>query len=168
MKKIVLGGGCFWCIEAIFSDIKGVVSAKSGYCGGDENSANYKDVCSGETLHVEVVEITYDEKILSLKNILEIFFKIHDPTTLNRQGNDIGLQYSSIIFYNNEDEKSIIEELIVGEQKNYSSKIVTKVELAHKFYIAEDYHQNYFKINPNQGYCQAVIAPKVEKFKKSL
>jgi len=166
--KIILGGGCFWCIEAVFSDVVGVLSAKSAYSGGKRPNPSYEYVCSGVSGHAEVVEIEYDNEIISLEQILEIFFAIHNPTTLNAQGADVGTQYRSVIYYANEDEKKIIEDAIVKAQNNFKDKIVTEVSPLGEVYIAESYHQNYFKNNPYAGYCQAVIAPKVTKFKKEF
>jgi len=165
-KRIVLGGGCFWCIEAIFSNVIGVISAKSAYSGGKRPNPTYENVCSGATNHAEVVDIEYDDEVISLKTLLEIFFEIHDPTTLNQQGADIGTQYRSVIYYENDNEKEIIEDAIKEAQKKFTNKIVTEVAKLKEVYLAEDYHQNYYKNNPYQGYCQVVISPKIEKFKK--
>ncbi len=164
LKEIILGGGCFWCIEAVFNRVKGVKEAISGYSGGERKNPTYQQVCSGATGHAEVVKIVYDDEIIDLDEILDIFFEIHDPTTLNRQGADIGTQYRSIIFYENSDEKKVIEKAIQKAQTKYKDKIVTEVSLKKPFYRAEDYHQNYYDNNPYQGYCQMVIQPKVQKF----
>lgn len=164
-KSIVLGGGCFWCMEGVFSLVKGVVQAVSGYSGGGLDNPSYEQVCSGTTGHAEVVLVEYDESIISLHDILEIFFAMHDPTSLNRQGADIGTQYRSVVYYNNDIQERIVLDAIEKESKNYSRQIVTEVSLLGEFYPAEEYHQHYFQNNSNQGYCQMVIAPKIEKFK---
>jgi len=164
MKEIILGGGCFWCIEAVFKRVDGVIKAISGYSGGKRENPSYEQVCSGATGHAEVVKVVYDEAKITLKELLEIFFAIHDPTTLNRQGADKGTQYRSVVYYENEDEKKIIKEAIKDTQKDYTQKIVTQVSLKQPFYKAEVYHQNYYDTNPSQGYCQVVIKPKVQKF----
>jgi len=164
MKRLVLGGGCFWCIEAVYSNVKGVKSALSGYTGGRRANPSYENVCSGATGHAEIVDITYDENIISLSELLDIFFVIHDPTTLNAQGADRGTQYRSVVYYSNTQEKEIIEESIKKAQENFRDKIVTEVSPLGEVYQAEAYHQNYYKLNQNQGYCQVVIAPKLQKF----
>jgi len=163
-SKIVLGGGCFWCIEAVYNNVKGVLSAKSAYAGGARANPTYENVCSGATGHAEVVEIEYNKDVISLEDILDIFFEIHDPTTLNRQGADKGTQYRSVIYYSDEDEKKVIEDSIKKHQVNFSDKIVTEVSALPEVYIAEGYHQDYYKLNSQQGYCQVVIAPKLQKF----
>ncbi len=163
-QRIVLGGGCFWCIEAVYRNVKGVVSAVSGYAGGKRPNPTYENVCSGATGHAEVVDIVYDADVISLEDILDIFFEIHDPTTLNQQGADKGTQYRSVIYYSNENEKKIIEDAINKHQQRFSSKIVTEVSELPKVYPAEGYHQNYYNVNSQQGYCQVVIAPKLQKF----
>lgn len=162
--NLTLGGGCFWCLEAVYDNVKGVESATSGYSGGQTNNPTYKEVCGGNSGHAEVVQIKFDPKIVSYEKLLEIFWQIHDPTTLNRQGNDVGTQYRSVIYYENEEQKNIAIKSRDLAQKKFSAKIVTQIEPLGKFYKAEDYHQNYFKNNPNQGYCQFVVAPKVQKF----
>ncbi len=168
MEVATLGGGCFWCIEAIYSELKGVVKAESGYAGGSVPNPTYEDVCTDETGHAEVVQITFDPKIISYREILQVFFTVHDPTTLNRQGADAGTQYRSVIFYHDAEQKKIAEEVMgeINSKKIWGKPTVTQLEPLDKFYPAEDYHQNYFKNNPYQGYCQAVIAPKVSKFRK--
>jgi peptide-methionine (S)-S-oxide reductase len=165
----VLGGGCFWCIEAIYSDITGVVSAISGYAGGHIKNPSYEQVCSHTTGHAEVVQVTFDPDVISYRDILEIFFNVHDPTTLNRQGADVGEQYRSVIFYLGDEQKRIAEETVKAftEARAFKDPIVTQIEPLTEFYPAEDYHQAYFKNNPNQPYCRVVIAPKVNKFRKS-
>lgn len=164
MKRLVVGGGCFWCVEAVFNRVKGVKSAVSGYAGGARKNPTYENVCSGATGHAEIVDITYDENIISMSELLEIFFATHNPTTLNAQGADRGTQYRSVVYYSNSDEKEIIEQAIQKAQKEYTDPIVTEVSPLPEVYPAEAYHQNYYNINPNQGYCQVVIAPKVQKF----
>ena len=164
-KKIILGGGCFWCLEAAFNEIDGIEDI-SGYAGGTTKNPTYREVCSGTTGYAEVVKIYYDPKKITLKQILEIFFQLHDPTTPNRQGNDIGTQYRSIIFYKTLEEKQIIEKALKEAQKKNSRPIVTQIEELTEFYIAEDYHQKYYEKNPNEGYCRVIIKPKLEKLKK--
>jgi methionine-S-sulfoxide reductase len=164
MAKIVLGGGCFWCIEAVYRRVKGVLSAKSGYSGGARANPSYQQVCTGVSGHAEIVEIEYDEDLISLGEILEIFFVIHDPTTLNRQGADQGTQYRSVIYYDSDEEKAVILQEIEKAQENFSDKIVTEVSPLGEVYIAEEYHQNYYNLNSSQGYCQVVIAPKLQKY----
>ncbi|MFA6392364.1 MAG: peptide-methionine (S)-S-oxide reductase MsrA [Patescibacteria group bacterium] len=167
-KKIVLGGGCFWCVEAVFALTKGIVSATCGYAGGDTNNPSYEEVSSGTTGHAEVVEVIYDASLITLSDILKTFFAMHDPTSLNRQGNDVGTQYRSAIYWNDEDQKNEVESFIAAAQKEYTKPIVTEVKKLDRFYRAEEYHQQYFEKNPNQAYCRLVIAPKVNKFKKVL
>ena len=164
MKEIILGGGCFWCIEAVFRRVKGVKEAISGYAGGKRENPTYQQVCSGATGHAEVVKVVYEEREIGLEDLLDIFFAVHDPTTLNRQGADVGTQYRSVVFYGDETEKETIEAAIRRAQKNYSDKIVTEVSPKTIFYEAEAYHQNYYDLNPTQGYCRVVIQPKVQKF----
>lgn len=164
----VFGGGCFWCVEAIFQEMNGVSKVVSGYSGGTVPNPTYRQVCDGNTGHAEVTKIIYDSTVVSFTELLEAFFSSHDPTQLNRQGADVGTQYRSVVFYTDEQQKdialSIIKEL--NEQKVYSKPIVTEVSPLKDFYAAEDYHQDYFANNPNQAYCQFVIVPKLEKFKK--
>ncbi len=164
MKEIILGGGCFWCIEAVFRRVKGVKEAVSGYAGGERPNPTYQQVCSGATGHAEVVRVVYDENEITLDELLDIFFAIHDPTTLNRQGADVGTQYRSVVYYADEEEKQKIEAAIQRAQKEYDAPIVTEVSPKPEFYEAEAYHQNYYDQNPMQGYCQVVIKPKVQKF----
>lgn len=168
--KATLGGGCFWCTEAVFQKLEGLNEIIPGYMGGTKENPTYEEVCTGTTGHAEVIQIDYDENVLNYQDILGVFFKTHDPTTLNRQGNDIGTQYRSEIFYHNEEQKEQAEAFIKGltEQQAFDRPIVTKVSPADTFYEAEDYHINYFNRNPNQPYCAAVIRPKVDKFVKSL
>jgi peptide-methionine (S)-S-oxide reductase len=169
-EVITLGGGCFWCLEAVYRETEGVESAVSGYMGGASANPTYKAVCSGTTGHVEVVQVTFDPAVISYRDILEIFFVIHDPTTLNRQGNDHGTQYRSVIFYHSPEQKAIAEEMIaeLTREDAYGSPIVTALEPASTFYQAEDYHQDYFANNPYQPYCSYVVAPKVQKFRKKF
>jgi peptide-methionine (S)-S-oxide reductase len=163
-----LAGGCFWCLEAVFDDLKGVDSVESGYMGGKTVNPSYEEVCSGETGHAEVAQLSFDPKQVSFKEILEVFFVIHDPTTLNRQGNDVGTQYRSAIFYHSAEQKAAAEQVIanMSAAKIYEDPIVTEVVPASKFYVAEDYHQEYFRRNPAQPYCAFVVRPKVAKFRK--
>lgn len=165
-----LGGGCFWCLEAVYDQLKGVVSVESGYSGGKTTHPTYREVCSGSTGHAEVVQITFDPTVISFAEILEVFFTIHDPTTLNRQGNDIGAQYRSVIFYHSPEQKAIAEKTIaeITAAKIWDRPIVTEIVPFQKFYIAEDYHQEYFQNNPDQPYCQVVVAPKVAKFRQKF
>jgi len=167
-ERLVLGGGCFWCIEAVFSNTKGVLSAISGYTGGKRANPTYENVCSGATGHAEIVDIVYDAEIITLEEILEIFFAIHNPTTLNVQGADKGTQYRSVIYYKDEEEEQRIEEAIQKAQKKYDAPIVTEVSPLGVVYPAEGYHQNYYKYNSEQGYCQMVVRPKLEKFIKKF
>lgn len=164
MKKIVLGGGCFWCVEAVFQQVKDVSKVVSGYAGGTLANPNYRNI--GD--HAEVVEVSYNEKQIDLKTILRIFLSTHDPTQVNRQGNDVGPQYRSIILVNDYIESNIAHEVIDGERENWDNPIVTQVTLLEKFYPAEDYHQDYFNNNRDNPYCQVVINPKLAKFKKDF
>ena len=168
-NEIVLGGGCFWCVEAVFEGIKGVENITSGYSGGEIKNPSYKEVSRSLTNHAEVCKITYNKEIISLENILEIFFLSHDPTTLNRQGNDIGKHYRSIVFHSNQEEEKIILEYIKKINSSiFDNKIVTEVKKFEAFYLAEEYHQDYFKLNEDQPYCKFVISPKVTKARKQL
>jgi peptide-methionine (S)-S-oxide reductase len=163
-----LAGGCFWCLEAVFDDLNGVASVESGYMGGRTANPTYEQVCSGDTGHAEVVQLTFDPDVVSFKEILEVFFVIHDPTTLNRQGNDAGTQYRSAVFYHSAEQKSAAEQVIakLNAARIYDDPIVTEVVAASRFYVAEDYHQEYFQRNPAQPYCAYVVRPKVAKFRK--
>lgn len=165
-ETIILGGGCFWCMEGVFQLVKGVEKVVSGYAGGQVANPTYQQVCSGETGHAEVVQITYNPNIIKLEEILDIFFHLHDPTTLNKQGADVGTQYRSVVYYEDENQLPVIEKVMEESQKDWYDRIVTQVEKLDKFYPAEDYHQNYFKNNPDQGYCQLVINPKIAKLKQ--
>ena len=168
-NEIVLGGGCFWCVEAVFEGVKGVENITSGYSGGKIKNPSYKEVSRSLTNHAEVCKITYNKETISLENILEIFFLSHDPTTLNRQGNDIGKHYRSIVFYSNqEEEKNILEYITKINSSIFDNKIVTEVKKFETFYLAEEYHQDYFKLNEDQPYCKFVISPKVTKARKQL
>lgn len=165
MEIAVLAGGCFWCTEAIFKRLKGVIEVTSGYSGGDTESPTYESVSSGLTNHAEAIHITFDPKIISFEKLLEIFWHLIDPTTLNQQGNDVGTQYRSVIFYMNEEQKKIAEESKQKTDKSgmYKDPIVTKIEPFTKFYTAEDYHQNYFERNTDKPYCKLIINPKIDK-----
>lgn len=168
LEVATFGSGCFWCTEAIFERVKGVQSVISGYSGGTTDNPTYEEVCSGITGHAECTQIYFDPSVITYDELLEIFWKTHDPTTLNRQGNDIGTQYRSVIFYHNEEQKQKAEfyKKKLEEEKIWEKPIVTEIVEFKKFYPAEDYHQNYYERNPNQGYCAFVITPKIEKFEK--
>jgi peptide-methionine (S)-S-oxide reductase len=163
-----LGGGCFWCLEAVFDDLRGIDSVESGYAGGTPPNPSYRQVCSGETGHAEVVRIRFDPAQVSYRDLLDVFFTIHDPTTRNRQGNDVGSQYRSVIFHHSPQQEAVARQAIADWNARglWSAPIVTQVAPAPEFYRAEDYHQEYFAHNPAQPYCQAVVAPKVAKFRK--
>ncbi len=166
MDLMTIGAGCFWCVEAIFSQISGVSDIVSGYSGGHHSAPNYEIICTGKSGHAEVVQFQFDSKIITYEELLKIFWTSHDPTTLNKQGSDIGTQYRSVIFYHNENQKKIAQALkdSLNKTKVFNSEIVTEVVEFKKFYKAEEYHQNYFKKNPNVPYCSYVIKPKLEKF----
>lgn len=169
-KKITLAGGCFWCIESAYNSLKGISSAISGYMGGENDNPTYEEVCSGSTGHAEVVEVTFDETVISTREILEIFFTLHNPTQLNRQGNDIGTQYRSAIFYHDEQQQqlalAIIEE--ITQDNIWHEPVVTQVVAKSQFFSGESYHQDYFSNNPENPYCQAVVSPKLAKFRKTF
>lgn len=167
-ETITFGAGCFWCVEAVFQELNGVSIVESGYSNGNGKDISYKDICTGTTGYAEVVQVTYDPEIISLETLLSVFFKTHDPTTLNRQGADVGTQYRSGIFYSTESQKKIAEEIIIklNKEKAYPNPIVTEVTELILYTKAESYHQDYYSNNPNQGYCSRVIQPKVDKFKK--
>ena len=169
-SKATFGGGCFWCMEAIFSDIHGVERVTSGFAGGHVSNPTYEQVITGSTGHAEVVQVVYNPEVISYLKLLEVFFSVHDPTTLNRQGNDTGTQYRSAIFFHNEEQKDLANKVInrLSQDGIYDDPIVTEVTQLETFFPASDYHQNYFERNPNQGYCQMVIRPKVEKFRKAF
>jgi peptide-methionine (S)-S-oxide reductase len=168
MELVTFGSGCFWCTEAIFQQLKGVETVVSGYSGGYVENPSYEQVTTGRTGHAEVCQIQFDPKQISFEDILEVFFSTHDPTTLNRQGNDVGTQYRSVIFYHSEEQKETAERVKaeLDKSRTWKNPIVTEIVPFKKFYPAEDYHQNYFRNNPNQGYCRMVIAPKLDKFEK--
>ena len=170
LQTITLGGGCFWCTEAVFVKVRGITDVESGYSNGQVNRPSYDDVCSGRTGSNEVVKLTYDASDITLREILEIFFVVHDATTLNRQGNDAGTQYRSGIYYSMPEQKQVAEDMIrqMGEDKIFGKPIVTEVLPVANYWPAEDYHQDYFEKNPNQGYCVAVAGPKVAKFRKTF
>jgi peptide-methionine (S)-S-oxide reductase len=165
-----LGGGCFWCTEAVFNEVSGVVSAEPGYSGGTLPNPTYEQVSTGTTGHAEVVNVTFDQNVVSFREILDIFFATHDPTTLNRQGADIGTQYRSVIFYHNNEQKTVAHKMIkeLNNSKAYKTPIVTKVDPFKSFFKAEDYHKDYFKRNPEKSYCRYVISPKIAKLRKLL
>jgi peptide-methionine (S)-S-oxide reductase len=167
-EMATLGGGCFWCLEAVYDQLKGVTDVVSGYSGGHVPNPTYEAVCGKQTGHAEVIQVTYDADVISFRDILNVFFTIHDPTTLNRQGNDVGPQYRSAIYYHSPEQREIAEQTIaeLEQQGLWGKPIVTEVTALDKFYAAEDYHQEYFARNPYQGYCQMIIAPKVAKFRK--
>ncbi len=168
MDTATFGAGCFWCVEAVFQRVEGVVSVKSGYAGGTVKNPSYKEVCSGTTGHAEVCQIIFDKSKVTYDVLLEVFWKTHDPTTLNYQGNDHGTQYRSVVFYHNEEQKQLAEKYKkqINDEKAYPNPIVTEIVPYNNYYEAEDYHQNYYNQNGTQGYCQYVIQPKVEKFEK--
>ena len=168
-ETATLGGGCFWCLEAIYQELRGVESVVSGYAGGHLANPSYQQVCTDTTGHAEVVQITFDPDEIGFRDLLQVFFTIHDPTTLNRQGGDVGSQYRSAIFVHCDEQSRIAAEVIeeITEQGLWPGRVVTEMTPLEHFYPAEDYHQNYFRSNPGQGYCQAVIAPKVAKFRKT-
>jgi peptide-methionine (S)-S-oxide reductase len=166
----IFGGGCFWCLEAVFDRLRGVQSVESGYTGGHIDNPTYRQVCGGDTGHVEVVRVTFDPAEITYRDLLEIFFELHDPTTVNQQGNDFGEQYRSVIFYTSEEQRQQAEETIAAltAARKFPDRIVTEIEPAEKFYVAEDYHQDYYENNRSQPYCMFVISPKVKKFEKSF
>jgi peptide-methionine (S)-S-oxide reductase len=168
LAQATFGSGCFWCTEAVFQELKGVRAVKSGYTGGDVKDPTYDQICTGATGHAEVVQITYDPDVISFKELLEVFWKLHDPTTLNRQGNDVGTQYRSAVFYHDEEQKELAEEYKkkLDEAGAFKAPIVTEITELGDFYPAEDYHQNYFRDNPRQGYCAFVVRPKVDKVRE--
>jgi peptide-methionine (S)-S-oxide reductase len=167
-EVITLGGGCFWCMEAVFQQLNGVVLIESGYSGGTVENPTYKQVCTGQTGHAEVVQVTFDPKVVSLHNVLSVFFALHDPTTVNRQGADVGSQYRSVVFYRTPEQRDAVQAVVreLEANKTYSSPVVTQLEPFKAFYKAEAYHQDYYEQNPNQPYCTLVISPKLSKFHK--
>jgi len=170
LETATLAAGCFWCVEAVFDDLKGVEDVVSGYSGGQTENPTYRQVCDGNTGHAEVAQIKFDPSVISFKDILRVFFSVHDPTTMNRQGADIGTQYRSAIFYHNDEQKRDAEEVIkeITDEGVYDDPIVTEVTALEKFWPAEDYHQEYFANNPNVPYCAAVVSPKVKKFRQKF
>lgn len=170
LQKITLGNGCFWCTEAIFQQLKGVITTKSGYSGGSVENPTYKAVCSGNTGHAEVLQIAFDEGIISFSELLDIFWKTHDPTTLNRQGNDVGTHYRSVVFYHNEEQRKIAEyaKIKLDSSDTWRAPIVTEITQFEKFYPSEDDHADYFETHGHEPYCSLVVAPKVERFKKEF
>ena len=166
----VLGGGCFWCLDAVFRDLEGVIEVDSGYAGGAGAHPTYEAVCSGRTGHAEVVKVTFDPAKLTFEDLLRVFFTIHDPTTLNRQGNDVGTQYRSVIFAQSDEQRAVAQRVMkeIGDAKLYSGRIVTEVAGADPYYPGERYHQDYFETNPGQPYCMFVVAPKLSKFRKQF
>ena len=170
MEQATFGGGCFWCTEAVFQNLKGVTKVISGYMGGHKPEPTYKEICNGDTGHAEIIQIEYNEEEISFEDLLLVFFKTHDPTTLNRQGNDAGTQYRSVVFYENPQQKTAAENMIDQLEKNmvFDRPIVTEITPISKFYAAEDYHQNYFNNNSSQSYCAFVIQPKLTKFIKEF
>ena len=163
-----LGGGCFWCLEAVFDDMRGVVSVESGYMGGRRTNPTYEQVCTGVSGHIEVVQVTFDPDVVTFRQLLEVFFAIHDPTSKDRQGNDAGEQYRSVIFYQSDEQRAAAEEVMRDTASEYSHPIVTELRPAETFWRAEDYHQEYFANNPRQPYCMFVVAPKLDKFRKNF
>ncbi|MBT40951.1 MAG: peptide-methionine (S)-S-oxide reductase [Idiomarina sp.] len=170
LAQATLGGGCFWCVESAFLQVKGVEKVQSGYTGGHTENPTYEQVCRGDTGHAEVAQLTYNPEIISYRQILEIFFTLHDPTQVNRQGNDVGTQYRTSIFYHSDEQKQQAEQIIaeLEAEDAFAAPIVTEVSPLGKFYLAEDYHENYFARNPENPYCQAVISPKLAKFRKTF
>jgi peptide-methionine (S)-S-oxide reductase len=166
MQNATFGGGCFWCTEAVFQNLKGVTKVISGYMGGQTSNPTYEDICKGDTGHAEIIQVEYNEDEISFNDLLLVFFKTHDPTTLNRQGNDIGTQYRSVIFYHTQEQKKQADEMIdnLTKQMVYDKPIITEISPVSEFYQAEDYHQNYYNTNPYKGYCALVIQPKLAKF----
>ena len=167
-ETALLGGGCFWCLEAVYLEMRGVTGVESGYMGGCEPNPSYEQVCSGQSGHAEVVRVSFDPGEVSYRDMLEVFFTIHDPTTLNRQGNDVGTQYRSVIFFNSPEQEGVARQVIAEMANVWDAPIVTQLQLAQLFYVAEDYHQDYFRQHPLQGYCAFVVAPKVAKFRKTF
>lgn len=165
---ITLGGGCFWCIEAVFEQVDGVLSVQSGYCNGQTQDPSYEQVCDGVTGHAEVVRVQFDRDCISLREVLEIFFVVHDPSTLNRQGNDVGTQYRSGIYWHSPGQEAVVREVVAEVDAVLGGSVVTELAAETNYWPAEDYHQHYFANHPGQGYCAYVVAPKVEKFKKTF
>ncbi|WP_076593509.1 peptide-methionine (S)-S-oxide reductase MsrA [Herminiimonas arsenitoxidans] len=168
MEIATLGGGCFWCTEAVFQQLKGIKAVESGYTGGHIENPEYEQICEGTTGHAEVVRLTFDPEVVSFREILEVFFTIHDPTTLNRQGNDVGTQYRSVIYFHTPEQKDTAKHVIAEMANVWDAPIVTELSPAETYYKAESYHQNYFRQNPMQGYCAFIVAPKVSKVRKTF
>lgn len=167
-QTITLGGGCFWCLEAVYECVDGVTAVESGYCNGHVLNPTYEQVCGGDTGHVEVVRVSFDDSHITLREVLEIFFHIHDPTTLNRQGNDVGTQYRSGIYVENTEQEALVRQVLAEAQRAHGGRVVTEVKALANYSKAEAYHQHYFANHPGQGYCAFVVAPKVEKFKRTF
>lgn len=167
-ERATLGGGCFWCVEAVYQELNGVLRVESGYTGGHVANPSYREICTGTTGHAEVIQITYDPAVVSFADILEVFFTVHDPTTLNRQGNDVGTQYRSAIFYHSPEQKTIADAAKSAASELWPDPIVTQIAPLDKFYKAEEYHQNYYRDNPAQPYCIYVVGPKVKKFREKF
>ena len=167
-QVITLGGGCFWCVEAVYELVDGVLAVESGYCNGQAINPSYEAVCSGTTGHAEVVQLSFDADHISLREVLEIFFTVHDPTTLNRQGNDVGTQYRSGIYLHDASQDAVVRQVLAEANAAHSGKVVTEVAVRNNYSRAEDYHQHYFAQHPHQGYCAYVVAPKIEKFRKTF
>lgn len=167
-EMATLGGGCFWCTEAVFQQLKGVQTVESGYTGGEIAHPTYEQICEGTTGHAEVVRLTFDPAVITFREILEVFFTIHDPTTLNRQGNDVGTQYRSVIYYHSPEQEDVAKHVIAEMANVWDAPIVTELSPIGTYYKAEDYHQNFFRQNPMQGYCAFVVAPKVSKFRQTF
>jgi len=168
IHQVTLGGGCFWCLEAVYELVDGVTAVESGYCNGHVQRPSYEQVCEGETGHVEVVRVSFDEAHISLREILEIFFAIHDPTTPNRQGNDVGPQYRSGIYWHDEAQRAVAQAVWDQAQAAHRGRVVTELQRVDNYWCAEDYHQHYYANHPNQGYCAFVVGPKVEKFRRTF
>jgi peptide-methionine (S)-S-oxide reductase len=168
LQTITLGGGCFWCLEAVYEMVDGVTAVESGYSNGHLTNPNYEQVCGGDTGHAEVVRVSFDADRIGLREVLEIFFHIHDPTTLNRQGNDVGTQYRSGIYYENAEQEQLAREVLAEANAEHKGRVVTELKALANYSKAEGYHQHYFARNPGQGYCAFVVAPKVEKFKRTF
>lgn len=167
-ETITLGGGCFWCIEAVFERVQGVLAVQSGYSNGQVVDPSYAQVCEGDTGHAEVVRVSFDADLIGLREVLEVFFHVHDPTTPNRQGNDIGPQYRSGIYWRDEAQRPVVEAVLAEAQREHRGRVVTEVDAERNYWPAEDYHQHYFARNPHQGYCAMVVAPKVAKFERTF
>jgi peptide-methionine (S)-S-oxide reductase len=168
IETITLGGGCFWCVEAVYEHVRGVTAVESGYCNGSVKQPSYEAVCRGDTGHAEVVRVSFDTQEISLREVLEIFFVVHDPTTLNRQGNDVGTQYRSGIYYHSPEQERVAREVLAQVSAHHRGKVVTELAPETNYSRAEDYHQHYFANHPNEGYCAFVVAPKVDKFRKTF